>query len=80
MCDCLVETNKALHEQYPHHSISSTMPWKKGQISKAIILAERSQFAPKGTSSKPLTIIPNYCPFCGEEYKDQQPTPPEEQS
>lgn len=72
MCDCLKQTNAVLHEQKPNHTISATMPWRKGDISKVIILAPRDIYAPKGTARDPISIIANYCPFCGEKYPEKE--------
>lgn len=71
MCDCASQTQKAITEKFPNFDLNMTLPWKAGDVARIIILAERSQFAPKGTAHKPVKIIASFCPFCGEKYPEE---------
>jgi hypothetical protein len=73
MCKCLVIVDKKLSAM--HTRVSLTHILIKGSfLSFPTILTEKTQGAPRG--SRPKTMVPSFCPFCGKKYPSGTPPSP----
>jgi hypothetical protein len=70
MCECIGKANDALQPK----GLRLVTGWRIDPITREctvflIIPTEKRPDARRG--SKPQSIVPTFCPFCGEKYKPQ---------
>jgi len=67
MCKCIETVEKKLAEF--HAGLQVTHVMAKGRfLTFPVIGTEKTPTAPRGT--RPKTMLPTYCPFCGKKYPD----------
>lgn len=73
MCDCIQKVNELLKEHNTQLDIPITFSFNVDKTPGAL-KADRVTIATKKLESKKRgdakKVLPAYCPFCGEEYKD----------
>lgn len=69
MCNCLALTQEALKEH--NTCLVTTMQFnpKSGKMRSLPQLATEKM--DKKSRKKPITVIPAYCPICGEKYPEK---------
>lgn len=80
MCNCILETDVKLKPFNCH--IVATIPVfdQQNEPSKAFVLTELNNEIilksgkPKANQPKPMRLVANFCPFCGEKYVNPNPT------
>lgn len=63
-CACIEKTNEALER----HNTVLGVNWqhKNGQLVQTIAIV--TEVATKKRGARPIRMIPNYCPICGQRY------------
>jgi hypothetical protein len=79
MCDCIEKVNEVIREQYedPEASINVGFSFggNKVTVKPSGLAAQYRKKKKDGTFQEKKTtvsIVPGFCPFCGEEYKKEE--------
>lgn len=67
MCDCMTDVDSSLKDRNTRLSASFCLTKDLGGMDVLPII--KTEKLDMGSRTKPVTIVPTYCPFCGEKYK-----------
>jgi len=74
MCDCAAKVNERLAESNTALSETSLINMKTGAIRQSLIV-KTERLSRDKPRSKVKTVLPSFCPFCGERYKPEPVEP-----
>ena len=70
-CNCIEEVNKNLEEKWPGKNTQLDIPISlninKGELRAQTVIIKTKKLD-NSKRQKPVTIVPSFCPFCGEKY------------
>lgn len=68
-CDCISEMDELLAEHNTRLAVQFLFR-ERGSVARPVVASERVQTG-RGTK-KPVTVVPNFCPFCGLKYPSKR--------
>lgn len=77
MCDCIEKIDQKLA---PDHCLDATVNLMGGVRRAIIPLIRRDTWCREGRSKKRKSMLANFCPWCGEEYGQNEVTVAVEQA
>jgi hypothetical protein len=78
-CNCIQLTNEALEREGKNTRIVTSWLWDRETGAHRSVVKIQTDVVTKKRGARPLTMLPNYCPFCGTPYPGEvaaQPEPP----